>query len=262
MLNKFLICSALAAGCQLAAATDPFVGHWVWNAQKSPTPTITYSVKDLGENHFAVTGSSGDTVNIQADGVLRPSPFGGNVSLKKIDDHKWEMVRKDHGFLQRTYTISADDKTLQIHDISTRQDKSRDVQTTTYMRTAPGKGLLGEWKSVSSTDDETSQTGRQMSIGPFGENGLVFSSPAQKRLFHIKLDGKTYEDIDQDPEAVKGTTTTAKRINSHAIEVLTLVNGKLDNTMEYSVSDDGKTLTTVYKAAKSGIVFKSVLDRK
>ncbi len=107
MLKRLFVCSALVAGCHLWSATDPFIGHWTWNSKKSPHPTITYSVKDLGNNRFAVTGSTGETVNMQADGTLRPSPFGGTVSLKKINDHRWEMVPK------RSWHVAAD-----LYDLS------------------------------------------------------------------------------------------------------------------------------------------------
>lgn len=30
------------------AQNDPFVGTWVYDAQKSPKPTIKYTIKDLG----------------------------------------------------------------------------------------------------------------------------------------------------------------------------------------------------------------------
>ncbi len=100
-----------------------------------------------------------------------------------------------------------------------------------------------------------------MTIEPFETNGLVFSSPSQKRPFHVKLDGKQYDDQAQDPEAVRASTTIAKRINPHTLEVVNLLNGKPESTSEYRLSDDEKTLTIVTKAAKSGAVYTSVFDR-
>ena len=41
------------------AATDPFIGTWVYNPQKSPKPTIKYAIRDLGGDRYALTGSTG-----------------------------------------------------------------------------------------------------------------------------------------------------------------------------------------------------------
>ena len=57
LANLFL--AALFATTGLMAVSDPFVATWVYNAEKSPKPTITYGIKDLGGDRYALTGSSG-----------------------------------------------------------------------------------------------------------------------------------------------------------------------------------------------------------
>jgi hypothetical protein len=54
--------AALFTGTNLLAATDPFVGTWIYNNQKSPKPTKRYAIKDLGGERYSLTGSTGVTV--------------------------------------------------------------------------------------------------------------------------------------------------------------------------------------------------------
>src|ERR1700761_4041026 len=130
------------------AISDPFVGTWVYNAQKSPKPTIKYAIKDLGDERYALTGSTGTTVEIKADGVSIKAP-GATVSFKKLDEHDWEMVRDDGRKMVRTYNISADDRTLTLHDVVSGNAGDNYELITKYARLGPGKGILGEWQSVS-----------------------------------------------------------------------------------------------------------------
>jgi hypothetical protein len=78
------------------ALDDPFVGTWVYNAQKSPLPTIRYAIKDLGGGRHSLTGSTGITIEIKAEGVSVETLAGAPVSFKKLDENAREMVR-DNG---------------------------------------------------------------------------------------------------------------------------------------------------------------------
>jgi hypothetical protein len=144
-----LLFAALFATSGLAAASDPFVGTWVYSAEKSPKPTITYGIRDLGGDSYALTGSSGETTQIKADGVSIKSPSGATVSFRKLDDHTWQMNRIDSRTMKRTYTVSSDDKTLTLIDVFTAADSGQEMTTTIYARTTPGKSIFGEWRSVS-----------------------------------------------------------------------------------------------------------------
>src|ERR1700684_3978000 len=85
------------------ALDDPFVGTWVYNAQKSPKPTIKYTIKDLGGGRYSLTGSTGTTVEIKDDGISVKTSTGDSVSFRKLDEHDWEMVRDDGQKMVRTY---------------------------------------------------------------------------------------------------------------------------------------------------------------
>jgi hypothetical protein len=94
MKTGVVIVAGLLTGCNLFAA-DPFAGTWAWTAGKTPRPSIHYGIKDLGDNTFALTGSTGQTTRIKADGVTIASPFGGTASFKKVSDREWQMIRDD-----------------------------------------------------------------------------------------------------------------------------------------------------------------------
>ena len=172
LLSLFL--AALFSTSGLATATDPFVGTWVYNADKSPKPTITYGIKDLGGDRYALTGSSGETTQIKADGVSIKSPSGATVSFRKLDDHTWQMDRVDSRTMKRTYTVSADDKTLKLVDVFTATDGGGETTTTVYARTSPGKSIFGEWKSVS-MEEKLSGPPEKLIIEPYGRDGLSLS---------------------------------------------------------------------------------------
>jgi hypothetical protein len=90
-------------GTNLLAATEPFVGTWVYNIQESPKPTLRkYEIRDLGGERCSLTGSTGVTVEVKADGVSIKTATGDHVSFKKLDEHDWEMVRDDGQKMVRT----------------------------------------------------------------------------------------------------------------------------------------------------------------
>ena len=241
------------------AATDPFIGTWVYNAQKSPKPTIKYAIKDLGGERYSLTGSTGVTVEIKADGVSIKTPTGATISFRKLDDHDWEMVRDDGQKMVRTYNISPDDKTLTLHDVFKDNPGENYETTAKYARLAPGHSIFGEWQSVS-LEEKTLGDGLKLIIGLFETDGLSFAVPAHKHLSAMKFDGKMYTDSGADD--TKGHSSSGKRVNDHVLEVDNQVDGKPEDSEELKVSDDGKTLTIVRRLVNSSAVFTMVWDKQ
>jgi hypothetical protein len=250
--------TALLTCTNLFAATDPFVGTWAYNAQKSPKPTIKYAIKDLGDERYALTGSTGTTVEIKADGVSIKAP-GATVSFKKLDDHDWEMVRDDGRKMVRTYNISADDKTLTLHDVFTGDEGNKSETITKYARLSPGNSIFGEWQSVSMEEKESGEA-LKLIVTSFGTDGLSFSVPTYKHLSEMRFDGKVYADTGAGD--AKGHSSSGKRVNDHLLEIEDQINGKPEYSEELKVSDDGKTLTIVSKSANSSAVFTEVWDKQ
>jgi hypothetical protein len=251
--------AGILAGINSFAATDPFVGTWVYNAEKSPKPTIKYAIKDLGGGRYSLTGSTGTTIDIQADGVSIKTPAGATVSFKKLDDHDWEMIRDDGQKMVRTYNISADDKTLTLHDVFAGNAEDNYETTTKYARLSHGNSIFGEWQSVS-MEEKTSGEAVKLIIAPFETDGLSFSVPAHKHLSEVKFDGKMY--LDSGAGDTKGDSSSGKRINGHFLQIDGQVNGKPQESEDFKVSDDGKTLTIVTRPANSSALFTAVFDRQ
>jgi hypothetical protein len=250
--------TALLTCTNLFAATDPFVGTWVYNAQKSPKPTIKYAIKDLGDERYALTGSTGTTVEIKADGISIKAP-GATVSFKKLDEHDWEMVRDDGRKMVRTYNISADDKTLTLHDVFTGDEGNKSETITKYARLSPGNSIFGEWQSVSMEEKESGEA-LKLIVTSFGTDGLSFSVPTYKHLSEMRFDRKVYADTGAGD--AKGHSSSGKRVNDHLLEIEDQINGKPEYSEELKVSDDGKTLTIVSKSANSSAVFTEVWDKQ
>jgi hypothetical protein len=259
-LRLYVLLLAGVLSCSTSfAATDPFVGTWVYNAQKSPKPTIRYAIKDLGGGRYSLTGSTGITVEVKADGVPIKTSTVSTVSFKKLDDRDWEMDRDDGQKMVRTYSISPDDKTLTLHDVFTGNPEDNYETTTRYARISPGTSIFGEWQSVS-MEEKTVGEGLKLIITPFNTDGLSFSVPAHKHLSEMNFDGKIYADSGAGDS--KGDSSSGKRVNDHLLQIDSQVNGKPEESGEFKLSDDGKTLTIVRRPANSSAVFTMVWDRQ
>ncbi len=254
-----LLLATVFATAGMAAQSDPFVGTWVYNAEKSPKPTIRYAIKNLGGNRYALTGSSGETTEIEANGVSIKSPSGATVSFKRLDDHTWQMNRVESRTMVRTYTVSPDDKTLTLVDIFTAADGSRDETTTTYARLGPGNSIFGEWQSVSMVEKSSGKPAMFI-IEPYGKDGLSFISPATQHRTRMNFDGKVY--FDEGPGESDHESSSGKRITARLLELEGQINGKPDDKTEFKVSDDGRTLTLVSRPVNSSAVFTTVWDRQ
>jgi hypothetical protein len=253
-----VILAWLLVGVAAYAASDPFVGTWIYSREKSPKPTIKYKIGDLGGDRYALTGSGGDTTEIEANGVFSKGPRGEKVSFKKLDDHDWQMIRFDPDKMVRVYKVSADDKTLTINDVFAPNGKEH-KQLTTYARLSDGKSIYGEWQSVSSKEESADEPG-ELFIKPFGRGGLTFAWSTYKNHLDIHFDGKAY--FEAGPTAKKGDATSGRRVNAHLLMLEGQTSGHPDDKEEWSVSEDGKTLTIVSKPVKSSAVFTSIFDKR
>lgn len=254
-----ILLAGLLTSTSAFAASDPFIGTWVYNIQKSPRPTIRYAIKDLGGDRYSLTGSTGTTIEIKADGVSIKTTAGATVSFSKLDGHNWKMVRDDGQKMLRTYNISPDDKTLTLHDIFTGDPGENYETTTKYARLSPGNSIFGEWQSVS-MEAKASDEGLKLVIAPFQTDGLSFSIPAQKHQNAMNFDGKLY--IDSGDGDTKHHTSSGKRINDRLLQIDGQVDGKSEESQELKVSDDGKLLTIVSRVPNSSAVFTMVWDKQ
>jgi hypothetical protein len=84
--------------------------------------------------------------------------------------------------------------------------------------------------------------------------------PADKHLSEMQFDGKVY--ADSGAGDTKGRSSSGKRVNDHLLQIDGQVNGKQEDSAEFRVSDDGKTLTVVSRPAHSSAVFTMAWDKQ
>jgi hypothetical protein len=255
-IGHFLYVGLLASTI-VPAADDTFVGTWVYNIEKSPKPTITFTIKDLGANRISLTGSTNKTIILKADGKPVNVPSGGTGSLKRLSDTKWEEIRIYRDTLVRTLSVSADDKTMMLVDVYTFVDGVGRKDITKYSRISPGKGLFGEWRSISMENKQSGEPSKLI-IEPYSKNGLSFSFPRYSRV-DMNFDGKMYPV--KGPGIPKPTASSGKRAGPHVLQLESHVDGKVDEKEELRLSDDGKTMTVVTRPVTSSAVFTYVYDR-
>jgi hypothetical protein len=85
-------------------------------------------------------------------------------------------------------------------------------------------------------------------VRPYEEDGLSIISSSEGVTKNVKFDGKDY------PNAGSGVkmVSSAQRVNERTVELTEKIGGKVVDTQEMSVSEDGKTLTmTVHIPGRS-----------
>jgi hypothetical protein len=122
-----------------------------------------------------------------------------------------------------------------------------------------GSSIFGEWQSVS-MEEKTNGEALKMIITPFESDGLSFSVPAHKHLSEMKFDGNMYADSGTGDK--QGNSSSGKRVNDHVLEVDGQIDGKPEDSEEFTVSNGGKTLTIVSRPANSSAVFTMVWDKQ
>jgi len=218
------------------AADDPFVG--TWKGTQYHGAGQVWQLKDLGGNKY--DWSYGDNhFEIVADGKERPSKWGGTYLLRQDSPDKWVMTEKRNGQVTsvQTWTLSDGGQQLDAESKGTRPDGSPSTSESTAVRVGTGSGFAGTWQ----IKDTKFSSEPVMIINRYGGDGLSLKWPADKEHQDIKFDGKDYADLG--PRATPGSTSSAKRIDQHTIQMTDKLHGKTTDTRELTVSEDGRTLT-------------------
>jgi hypothetical protein len=106
-----------------------------------------------------------------------------------------------------------------------------------YARAEGWSGFAGIWESTS----EQVNSSYEMQVQTFEENGLSFINAAQKMTKSIKFDGKDY--AAQGPNLPAGYATSGRRLSDRSVELTDKIDGKVLDTQQVELSEDGKTLT-------------------
>jgi hypothetical protein len=113
-----------------------------------------------------------------------------------------------------------------------------------YERRGGGPGFAGDWVSTSEQVD----TVYLVQVRPYEGQGLSIISSSEGVTKNVKFDGKDY------PNAGSGVkiVSSAQRVNERTVELTDKIGGKVVDTHEIRVSEDGKTLTmTVHVPGRS-----------
>jgi hypothetical protein len=227
----FLCLAALAA----QAATDPMVGAWKLNPQKSRL-VDEMKIASLGGNKYSFDFGGPTPETIVVDGTDQPGMAGTTLAVTSGPDN-WLVVRKKGGrvLLKGIWTLSKDGN--QLHDDYTEFADNGKTTHVDYLydRRAPGSGFAGDWVSTNGQVDAV----YLMELRPYGDDGLSILVPSEGVTRNLKFDGKDYPN----PGSTLNSLTSARRVNESTIELTDKSNNAILDIQQISVSPDGKTLT-------------------
>ncbi len=254
---RALLVACLLAGA-LWAANDPFVGKWKLDPGKSKLTGEKITVKALGGNKYSITFPGNVTDTLIANGTPQRVHLAYVVSLTPIGTRVWKFVVKQNGHLitsADTWTLSSDGKTMLIEAVVTRPDGSTGHVRESFTRTAGTSGFAGTWRSARLTG-----VAREEVIRPYDRGGLTFDFPAWRDVLNLKFDGRDYPETG--PDVPPGSAVSARRVDERTIDETDKVKGKVLETVQLRVSEDGKTLTeTEHNVGQASPVI-AVYDRE
>jgi hypothetical protein len=238
MLKRILL--VLLVSCVVTraswAADGPFVGDWKLNPARSKL-TDVMKVESLGANKYAFNfGSGPETVVL--DGTDQPGHYGSTLAVGAEGEH-WKVIRKRDGrtTVSAVWTLSKDGATLTDHFTSFNANGSPNSLDYVYKRKSAGSGFTGEWVSTT----ETVNSVITLEVRPYQADGLSFAEPGIGVTRNLKFDGNDYPILGQNVPS--GSTSSIRRVNDHALEMTTKVDGQTLYTQQIELSADLKTLT-------------------
>jgi len=240
-----LLAPLAAFGQAPAQVASRFAGNWVedqsqrkMGAERSLTFRI--GANGLEELRGSYTRPLVESVRFGT----APYAFGepnATMEWKQLGDGRFERTMTENGktFEIRKITVSSDGKTLT--EISERNlpDGKRSTTTEVYARAAgSGQNLEGVWKPQTLRSD----TPFKMSIQAVGSTLKV--STETGLTYALTFDGKPAAVTG--PAIISGTTSTGKIVSEGVIEIASARLGTPSGTATWTLSADGKTLTTSF----------------
>lgn len=233
------VVAALVLAQPVFAATNPWLGTWKLNRDKSTMTGDTYTVTKKGALYHQEYGPV--QFDIGEDGKDYPTSTGYTASMKPTGKNEWLTVGKKDGVeVNRSVMILSDDgKTLTSKTTGTRADGSTYKMESVDERISGGPGLAGTFRSKTFTSSATSI----MIYSDAGTGKLKVDYPSSKASIVFSLDGKPT--VETGPRADPDETLSMKQVSPTELHKATQVKGKpLDETV-LTVSPDGKTLKEV-----------------
>jgi hypothetical protein len=253
---------ALLAGVAIflswpAFADSPFDGTWKLNTSKSHLEGDTMTYADAGSGALKFTDSD-QTYTFKPDGSSFTTPLGIDRTFAKTGDDSYTATSKKGGVLLRTTTIkvSSDGKTLLEESKGTKPNGDNFDDTFTYVRTSPGTGLIGGWKS---TEVKLSSP-NSLTIQSDGTDGVTLTLSAIKATCQAKWDGK--DAPASGPTVPDGLTLAVSKTGPSSFKLVQKVKGKVLVILRYRLAADGKSLTVKGTNGLGKEPFTEVLDKQ
>jgi hypothetical protein len=247
----------LTASAFAAFAQSPLVGKWKFNPEKSQLTgdVIRFASTPDGGMEYTAEGRS---YTFKTDGKEYTTPTDAKVTWKKVDDHTWQSAAERNGTAlgTRTWIVSPDGNTLTVEDKGTTPSGQPFDDTSIYTRAGSGTGLEGSWKNTKAAVNEAII----MDVAPSGSDGLKWSFPSMKATADVKTDGKDYPA--EGPTVPNGLTLALSSTGPRSFHMVEKMKGTPLSYTDYTVSEDGATLTDVSTPAKTHEPITEVWDKQ
>ncbi len=260
MRRSILLCATLAAltlAQPVLAATNPWLGTWKLNRDKSTFTGSTYTVAKTGNvYHFDYGAMKFDIADDGKDYPILPTRTS---SLKPTGKNEWLGVDKMNGTEISRYTmkLSSDGKTLTQVTTGTRADGSTYKIEETDTRVGAGPDIAGTWKDTK----ESSSAPSSMTYSDAGPNTLKIEWPASKLSVTLPLDGKP--SAENGPRAIPNFTIGYKKVSVTELKYVAYLSGKPYFEGVQTVSADGKVMKDVrWLAAKPAEKTTAVFEKE
>jgi hypothetical protein len=223
---QWFLISCLMTGV-LWAADNPFVGDWKLNPSKSKMPD-EMKVESLGANKYSFDFEGSDSVEtIVIDGTDQPGEGGTTLSVTDEGPNAWKVVRKKDGrmIISANWKLSKDGNTLTDEFSLIAPNGSASTVNYVYDRRGVGAGFAGTW--VSTSEAVAADFVYVIQIRPYQGGGFSIIDSSSHQTTNVKLDGKD-----------------ARLRDEHTLELTDKgSDGKVNDTQQYELSSDLKTLT-------------------
>jgi len=255
------LCLACLVATTTRAADEPFIGKWKLNLSKSRLAD-QMTIAPAGANRYTLTFAGvGETETLAADGTDQPGIQNSTISITVEAPGKWKIVRKSGGrtVLTAMWKLSDDGKTLTDTFTGNQPDGSTSRIDLAYRRaegSTSSSGIPGTWE----TTEEKPESAYEIEIRPYKDDGLSFINPGGAPATNVKFDGNDYPPAGASPTA--GSTTSARRLADHSIELIKKLKGRVVGTREITVSDDRKTLTMTMHLVDQRLPNILIFDRE
>ena len=252
-----VVLCVVAAGAELSAAENPFVGTWKLNPAKSKFTGSTITFDQLPSGEWKTT-AAGMSYTFRTDGKEYQALFDRKVTWNQANDRTYGSTVTFGGktLVTERYEIAPDNKTMTVTAEGTTPSGDKFKEVSSYGRESGSTGLAGKWRS----DKIQISSPMALEIKAHGSNGISMAIPQYKASVDLSFDGAESKPVG--PTMPPGMAFSAKKLDERSFEFVEKHNGKPVASMTFKVSADGKTLTESGKPAGVDEPYTAIYDRE